>query len=130
MLSECKQYYDRSSAKLVTFFFSNIKKKTKGGKKGQRSEDSSGDWEDSDDEDDFSDLDDEEVSLGSMEEEFGEDMDEEGGVFMDVSDDDKSLGKVPLITKKLEEKALKIGYLIHNHIYKFRFSYLGGRFGF
>ncbi|OPJ72519.1 CCAAT/enhancer-binding protein zeta [Patagioenas fasciata monilis] len=72
-------------------FASNIKKKTKGGKKGQRSEESGGDWEDSDDEDDFSDLDDEEVSLGSMEEEFGEDMDEEGGVFMDVSDDDNSL---------------------------------------
>ncbi|NWX46780.1 CEBPZ protein, partial [Steatornis caripensis] len=71
-------------------FASNIKKKTKGGKKGQRSEESSADWEDSDDEDEFSDLDDEEVSLGSMEEDFGEDMDEEGGVFMDVSDDDNS----------------------------------------
>ncbi|NXS45681.1 CEBPZ protein, partial [Balaeniceps rex] len=72
-------------------FAGNIKKKTTGGKKGQRSEESSADWEDSDDEDEFSDLDDEEVSLGSMEEDFGEDMDEEGGVFMDVSDDDNSL---------------------------------------
>ncbi|XP_059686855.1 CCAAT/enhancer-binding protein zeta isoform X2 [Gavia stellata] len=72
-------------------FAGNIKKKTKGGKKGQRSEESSADWEDSDDEDEFSDLDDEEVSLGSMEEDFGEDMDEDGGVFMDVSDDDNSL---------------------------------------
>ncbi|KAM6405393.1 CCAAT/enhancer-binding protein zeta [Pluvialis apricaria] len=72
-------------------FAGNIKKKTKGGKKGQRSEESSADWEDSDDEDEFSDLDDEEVSLGSMEEDFGEDMDEEGGVFMDVSDEDNSL---------------------------------------
>ncbi|KAM6208020.1 CCAAT/enhancer-binding protein zeta [Sarcoramphus papa] len=72
-------------------FAGNIKKKTKGGKKGQRSEESNADWEDSDDEDEFSDLDDEEVSLGSMEEDFGEDMDEEGGVFMDVSDDDNSL---------------------------------------
>ncbi|NXF40751.1 CEBPZ protein, partial [Nyctibius bracteatus] len=71
-------------------FAGNMKKKTKGGKKGQRSEESSADWEDSDDEDEFSDLDDEEVSLGSMEEDFGEDMDEEGGVFMDVSDDDNS----------------------------------------
>ncbi|NXI46242.1 CEBPZ protein, partial [Galbula dea] len=71
-------------------FASNIKKKTKGSKKGQRSEESSADWEDSDDEDEFSDLDDEEVSLGSMEEDFGEDVDEEGGVFMDVSDDDNS----------------------------------------
>ncbi|NXP02378.1 CEBPZ protein, partial [Thinocorus orbignyianus] len=68
-------------------FAGNIKKKTKGGKKSQRSEESSADWDDSDDEDEFSDLDDEEVSLGSMEEDFGEDMDEEGGVFMDVSDD-------------------------------------------
>ncbi|XP_074753004.1 CCAAT/enhancer-binding protein zeta isoform X2 [Athene noctua] len=72
-------------------FAGNIKKKTKGGKKGQRSEESSADWEDSGDEDEFSDLDDEEVSLGSMEEDFGEDMDEDGGVFMDVSDDDNSL---------------------------------------
>ncbi|NXG51367.1 CEBPZ protein, partial [Psilopogon haemacephalus] len=69
-------------------FAGNIKKKTKGGKKG---EESSADWEDSDDEDEFSDLDDDEVSLGSMEEDFGEDMDEEGGVFMDVSDDENSL---------------------------------------
>ncbi|XP_057271326.1 CCAAT/enhancer-binding protein zeta [Pezoporus wallicus] len=72
-------------------FAGNIKKKTKGSKKGQRSEGSSADGEDSDDEDEFSDLDDEEVSLGSMEEDFEEDMDEEGGVFMDVSDDDNSL---------------------------------------
>ncbi|KAM6324144.1 CCAAT/enhancer-binding protein zeta [Aegotheles albertisi] len=71
-------------------FAGNIKKKTKDGKKGQRSEESSADWEDSDDEDEFSDLDDEEVSLGSMEEDFEDDMDEEGGVFMDVSDDDNS----------------------------------------
>ncbi|XP_037261497.1 CCAAT/enhancer-binding protein zeta isoform X1 [Falco rusticolus] len=72
-------------------FAGNIKKKTKGGKKGQRSEESSADWEDSGDEDEFSDLDDEEVSLGSMEEDFGDDMDEEGGVFLDVSDDGNSL---------------------------------------
>ncbi|XP_008940931.1 PREDICTED: CCAAT/enhancer-binding protein zeta, partial [Merops nubicus] len=72
-------------------FAGNIKKKTKDGKKGQRSEESGADWEDSDDEDEFSDLDDEEVSLGSMEEDFEEDMDEEGGVFMDVSDEDDSL---------------------------------------
>ncbi|NXR03154.1 CEBPZ protein, partial [Sagittarius serpentarius] len=72
-------------------FAGNIKKKIQGSKKGQRSEESSADWEDSDEEDEFSDLDDEEVSLGSMEEDFGEDMDEEGGVFMDVSDDDNSL---------------------------------------
>ncbi|XP_009070901.1 PREDICTED: CCAAT/enhancer-binding protein zeta, partial [Acanthisitta chloris] len=73
-------------------FAGNLKKKTKDGKKGKSSEESGADWEDSDDEDEFSDLDDEEVSLGSMEEDFEEDMDEEGGVFMDVSDDDNSLG--------------------------------------
>ncbi|NXL83516.1 CEBPZ protein, partial [Alectura lathami] len=73
-------------------FAGNIKKKTQGNKKSKRNEESGGDWEDSDDEDDFSDLDDEEVSLGSMEEDdFEEDTGEEGGVFMDVSDDDNSL---------------------------------------
>ncbi|NWV30327.1 CEBPZ protein, partial [Origma solitaria] len=72
-------------------FAGNIKKKTKGGKKGQSGEGSGADWEDSDDEDDFSDLDDDEVSLGSMEDDFEEDMDEEGGVFMDVSEDDNDL---------------------------------------
>ncbi|NXI26636.1 CEBPZ protein, partial [Sterrhoptilus dennistouni] len=69
-------------------FAGNIKKNPKGGKKGQGGEGSGADWEDSDDEDGFSDLDDEEVSLGSMEEDFEDDMDEEGGVFMDVSEDD------------------------------------------
>ncbi|NXN16190.1 CEBPZ protein, partial [Indicator maculatus] len=69
-------------------FAGNIKKKTKGGKKGKES---NADWEDSDDEDEFSNLDDDEVSLGSMEEDFGVDMDEEGGVFMDVSDDENSI---------------------------------------
>ncbi|KAF2983778.1 hypothetical protein EK904_010559 [Melospiza melodia maxima] len=69
-------------------FAGNIKKNPKGHKKG---EGSGADWEDSDDEDDFSDLDDEEVSLGSMDEDFEEDMDEEGGVFMDVSEDDDDL---------------------------------------
>lgn len=51
---------------------SNVKSK-----KGQKAEDDS---EDSD----VDDLDDEEVSLGSMDEEdFGEELDEEGGMFMD-----------------------------------------------
>lgn len=107
MSSRCKQYFSRWSAKFVTSSFSNIKKNPKGGKKGQSGEGSGADWEDSDD-DDFSDLDDEEVSLGSMEDDFEADMDEEGGVFMDVSEDDDDLGKVPLITQKQEEKALKI----------------------
>ncbi|NWW92508.1 CEBPZ protein, partial [Rhynochetos jubatus] len=86
-------------------FAGNIKKKTKGDKKGRRSEESSADWEDSDDEDEFSDLDDEEVSLGSMEEDFGEDMDEEGGVFMDVSDDDNS--QDPYSDKQLKSVSKK-----------------------
>eukprot|EP00075_Anas_platyrhynchos_P020432 XP_027309685.1 CCAAT/enhancer-binding protein zeta [Anas platyrhynchos] len=73
-------------------FAGNIKKKNTGSKKSKRTEDSGADWDDSDDEDEFSDLDDEEVSLGSMDEEdFEKDMDEEGGVFMDVSDDDDNL---------------------------------------
>ncbi|KAM8809823.1 CCAAT/enhancer-binding protein zeta [Eudromia elegans] len=72
-------------------FAGNIKKETTGSKKNQRNKKSSTDWEDSEDEDGFSELDDEEVSLGSMEEDFGEDIDEEGGVFMDASDEDNSL---------------------------------------
>lgn len=100
-----------------------------GGKKSKRTEDSGADWDDSDDEDEFSDLDDEEVSLGSMEEEdFEEDMDEEGGVFMDVSDDDNDLGKVTFNIRNKKKKFLKVYYLICNYIAKF--SYLGGRFGF
>lgn len=79
--------------------FSNIKKKSNGNKKSKRSEESGADWEDSDDEE-FSDLDDEEVSLGSMEEDdFEEDMDEEGGVFMDVSDDGNGPDKVTFHVK-------------------------------
>lgn len=64
-----------------------------------------------------------------MEEDFEEDMDEEGGVFMDVSDDDNSLGKIPFPTKK-KKPALKLGYLVCNYIHKFRFNYLSWRFGF
>lgn len=103
MSSGCKQYFSRWSAKLVTSSFSNIKKNPKGGKKGQ-SEGSGADWDDSDDEDDFSNLDDEEVSLGSMEEDFEEDMDEEGGIFMDVSEDDNDLGKVPFVTENKKKE--------------------------
>ncbi|XP_061480647.1 CCAAT/enhancer-binding protein zeta [Rhineura floridana] len=61
-------------------FAGNIKSK---GKNSQSDEASSDDSE----EEDFDDLDDEEVSLGSMDEDFGEDLHEEGGTFMDVSDD-------------------------------------------
>uniref|UniRef100_A0A3Q2DA84 CCAAT/enhancer-binding protein zeta n=1 Tax=Cyprinodon variegatus TaxID=28743 RepID=A0A3Q2DA84_CYPVA len=55
----------------------NVKSK-KGKKEQEDSEDS-----------DVDDLDDEEVSLGSMDEEdFGDDLEEEGGTFMDPDDDD------------------------------------------
>ncbi|NWI19309.1 CEBPZ protein, partial [Crypturellus soui] len=90
-------------------FAGNIKKETPGSKKSQRNKKSDADWEDSEDEDGFSELDDEEVSLGSMEEDFGEDIDEEGGVFMDASDDDNSLDlsndhKITSVSKKDKRK--------------------------
>ncbi|XP_063162011.1 CCAAT/enhancer-binding protein zeta isoform X1 [Candoia aspera] len=66
-------------------FAGNIKVKRK--KKTNSSDETES--EDSE-EDNFDDLDDEEVSLGSMDEDFGEDIDEEGGTFMDVSDDDNT----------------------------------------
>ncbi|XP_037663484.1 CCAAT/enhancer-binding protein zeta [Choloepus didactylus] len=62
-------------------FAGNMKKKTKGTKDSSEDEDS----ERSDD--DFNNLDDDEVSLGSMNEEFAE-IDEDGGTFMDVLDDE------------------------------------------
>ncbi|XP_016074432.1 PREDICTED: CCAAT/enhancer-binding protein zeta [Miniopterus natalensis] len=62
-------------------FAGNVKKKTKGAKGEPESEDS----EDSDD--DLENLDDDEVSLGSMNEEFTE-IDDDGGTFMDVLDDE------------------------------------------
>ncbi|XP_062980353.1 CCAAT/enhancer-binding protein zeta [Elgaria multicarinata webbii] len=83
-------------------FAGNIQGK---GKKKSRSDEV--EWEASD-EDDFDELDDEEVSLGSMDEEFGEDG-EEGGIFMDVSDDDNTPGEnketqVKLASKKSKRK--------------------------
>ncbi|NWX88812.1 CEBPZ protein, partial [Nothoprocta pentlandii] len=90
-------------------FAGNIKKETTGSKKSQRNKKSDDDWEDSEDEDGFGELDDEEVSLGSMEEDFGEDMDEEGGVFMDASDDENSLdlsndNEITSVSKKGKRK--------------------------
>ncbi|NWU90272.1 CEBPZ protein, partial [Upupa epops] len=94
-------------------FAGNLKKKVSAGKRGQRNQESAGDWEDSEGEDELSDLDDEEVSLGSMEEDFEEDMDEEGGVFMDVGDDggldpeeDEGLKSVSKKGKKRKERGL------------------------
>ncbi|XP_006882454.1 PREDICTED: CCAAT/enhancer-binding protein zeta [Elephantulus edwardii] len=62
-------------------FAGNVKKKTKGAKDNSEYEDSEGSNED------LENLDDDEVSLGSMNEEFDE-IDEEGGTFMDVLDDE------------------------------------------
>ncbi|XP_071394844.1 CCAAT/enhancer-binding protein zeta [Centroberyx affinis] len=62
-------------------FAGNVKSKK--GKKGE--EDSDSDMDDSD----MDDLDDEEVSLGSMDEEdFGDELEEEGGMFMDPDGDE------------------------------------------
>lgn len=58
-----------------------MKKKTKGAKADPEDEDSEGS------DDDLDNLDDDEVSLGSMNEEFTE-IDEDGGTFMDVFDDE------------------------------------------
>uniref|UniRef100_A0A8C5WTY4 Uncharacterized protein n=1 Tax=Laticauda laticaudata TaxID=8630 RepID=A0A8C5WTY4_LATLA len=75
--------------------FSNIKVKNKK-KRNSNDETESEDSE----EDNFEDLDDEEVSLSSMDEDFGEDIDEEGGTFMDVSDDDNTPGKTKIPIKR------------------------------
>ncbi|XP_058879488.1 CCAAT/enhancer-binding protein zeta isoform X2 [Acipenser ruthenus] len=64
-------------------FAGNVKRKSRKGKKS--AEDSDSDL----DEEDAEDLDDEEVSLGSMDEEdFGDELEDDGGAFMDVDDDD------------------------------------------
>ncbi|KAL6095491.1 cebpz [Pungitius sinensis] len=64
--------------------------KTKKSKKGA---------EDSEDSEDDEDLDDEEVSLGSMDEEdFGDELEEEGGAFMDLAgDEDDDDEEVPVL---------------------------------
>lgn len=62
-------------------FYSNVKSKSK---KGKTSEEVSDSDLDSDD-----DLDDEELSLGSMDaEDFGDELEEDGGAFMDPGGDD------------------------------------------
>uniref|UniRef100_A0A8C3WSQ8 CCAAT/enhancer-binding protein zeta n=1 Tax=Catagonus wagneri TaxID=51154 RepID=A0A8C3WSQ8_9CETA len=60
-------------------FASNMKKKAKGAKDDSEDEDS--------EDDDLDNLDDDEVSLGSMNEEFTE-LEEDGGTFMDVLEDE------------------------------------------
>ncbi|KAJ8389388.1 hypothetical protein AAFF_G00120960 [Aldrovandia affinis] len=62
-------------------FAGNVKGQSRKGKAGE---------EDSDSDLDGDDLDDEEVSLGSMDEEgFGDELEEEGGAFMDVGGEDE-----------------------------------------
>lgn len=62
-------------------FYSNVKNNSKKGKKADEVCDS--------DLDSADELDDEELSLGSMaEEDFGDELEEDGGAFMDPSGDD------------------------------------------
>ncbi|KAJ1082064.1 hypothetical protein NDU88_002234 [Pleurodeles waltl] len=70
-------------------FASNVSKNPKGSKKRGGDAGSSSDSEFGDDED--GDLDDEVISLGSMDnEDFGEDVGEEAGAFVDIGDDEES----------------------------------------
>ncbi|XP_060947700.1 CCAAT/enhancer-binding protein zeta [Limanda limanda] len=67
-------------------FAGNVKSKK--GKKGAEASDS--------DDSDLDDLDDEEMSLGSMDEEdFGDELEDEGGAFMDAGGDDDDDDEVP-----------------------------------
>uniref|UniRef100_A0ACB8GAP6 Uncharacterized protein n=2 Tax=Sphaerodactylus townsendi TaxID=933632 RepID=A0ACB8GAP6_9SAUR len=80
---EQDSYYDTIDKEDLNFA-GNIKNSS-----GKKNQSDAAHLEDSD-VDDFDDLDDEEVSLDIMDEDFGEDLDEEGGTFMDVSDDDNN----------------------------------------
>lgn len=63
------------------FFYRNVKSNSKKGKKSEEVSDSDLDSDDG--------LDDEELSLGSMaEEDFGDELEEDGGAFMDPDGDD------------------------------------------
>ncbi|XP_024146780.1 CCAAT/enhancer-binding protein zeta [Oryzias melastigma] len=84
-------------------FAGNVKSK-KGKKSAEESES---------DDSDMDDLDDEEVSLGSMDEEFGEELEEEGGTFMDPdggadfhedSPDEMDVPDIPPQKKKKKRK--------------------------
>ncbi|XP_030412938.1 CCAAT/enhancer-binding protein zeta isoform X2 [Gopherus evgoodei] len=102
---EGDSYFDTVSKDDIDFA-GNIKNKPKGGKKSKRDEECSDDLEDSDDEDEFNEMDDEVVSLGSMDEEFRDDIDEEGGAFMDVSEDDNSPGSKQQKKRKLKDTSM------------------------
>ncbi|XP_069510208.1 CCAAT/enhancer-binding protein zeta [Ambystoma mexicanum] len=90
-------------------FASNVKKSTKGSKKSHGGDaSSSSDSEFEDDED--GDLDDEVISLGSMDDEdFGEDIAEEGGAFVDITDDEDEqvVDDTPPQTSKVGSKTGK-----------------------
>lgn len=65
---------------MYTFFYSNVKSNSKKGKKSEEVSDSDLDSE--------GDLDDEELSLGSMaEEDFGDELEDDGGAFMEPGGD-------------------------------------------
>ncbi|XP_026779107.3 CCAAT/enhancer-binding protein zeta [Pangasianodon hypophthalmus] len=69
-------------------FAGNVKSNSKKGKKAEEVSDSDADSDD--------DLDDEELSLGSMaEEDFGDELEEDGGAFMDPGGDDNDDEEVP-----------------------------------
>uniref|UniRef100_A0A3Q4H3G5 CCAAT/enhancer-binding protein zeta n=1 Tax=Neolamprologus brichardi TaxID=32507 RepID=A0A3Q4H3G5_NEOBR len=97
-----------SSSRLFCFSVSNVKSK----KDKKSGDDSESDVDNSD----MDDLDDEEVSLGSMDEEdFGDELEEEGGMFMDPDgeeegdddDDDDDEGKKNMTKDKAGLKQLK-----------------------
>ncbi|ELW63963.1 CCAAT/enhancer-binding protein zeta [Tupaia chinensis] len=82
-------------------FAGNVKKKRKGVKDNAEDDDSEG----SDDE--LDNLDDDEVSLGSMNEEFAE-IDEDGGTFMDLLDDEsEGIPELEKVSSKVNTKKSK-----------------------
>ncbi|EPY83862.1 hypothetical protein CB1_000522018 [Camelus ferus] len=74
-------------------FASNVKKKAKGARDDSEDDDS--------EDDDLDNLDDDEVSLGSMNEEFTE-IEEDGGTFMDVLDDENE--SIPELDDEVSSK--------------------------
>ncbi|XP_008056908.1 CCAAT/enhancer-binding protein zeta [Carlito syrichta] len=93
-----------SAAKNDMDFAGNVKKKAKGAKQNPEDEYS----EDSDDE--IDNLDDDEVSLGSMNNEEFADIDEDGGTFMDVLDDDsEAIPELEVHSKGSSKKSKRKG---------------------
>lgn len=87
---------------LYTFIFSNVKSNSKKGKKAEEVSDSDLDSDD--------DLDDEELSLGSMaEEDFGDELEEDGGAFMDPGGDDDDEGVCTCVTHAVSSEVHLFG---------------------